>query len=160
MNSGKTDHEKLRLELESCVEAEWNSWKRITLMLGAGFLLFLGKSEPFFDSFNWLFSGVFPCGALFFAFSFVEIGAEQIAHVFRVGPLFRFTYSSMQWGDIGSVALTRGKWRVTLLLTTVQGRRFAFGVPNNTTGATRLCEAERLLRRVEKGEQLSTCKSA
>ena len=152
MGSGKTDYKKLRLELKSCVDAEWNLLNRFTLILGAGVLgacyLFLGTTESFFDSFNWLFFGVFPC-ALFLAFSYVEIGAEQIARVFRVGPLFRFTCSSMQWNDIGSVALRREKWRVTLLITTVQGRQFAFGVPSNTIGAARLCEAERLLREIE-----------
>lgn len=90
-----------------------------------------------FESGDWLFILALPACAMFFALNRVAWNDRRITHVFGVWAGVGFSYGTVKWSDVISAEVgwaNRGRSQ-KLILTTLQGRRVAFSVPSNSSGA-------------------------
>lgn len=96
---------------------------------------------------------IVPGICFYLGFLFVESDEKRLAKVVKVGRLFRWEYSVVQWDEVTDVEVYNTSRRefVNLKVKTVDGRTRSFSVPEDGNAAQKLKELARV-RKANKGK--------
>ncbi len=92
-----------------------------------------------------------PGLGIFLAFLFVDVNEERVANVFKVGRFFHKEFGVIRWKDILDIEVyrTSRKEFVNFKITTANGRRRSFSIPEGSFGAEKFEELVRQKNKVK-----------